>query len=228
MKEVLTIPFTRIRIGRFLFLLISMLLMLLLRPFLEDFVGMKLLMDVFFSLILISGVYAVSKKKHILWIGLMFAFPAFFVQWSTYFVTFPNSLFIGKLIGIFFYIFMITVMLDYLFEEKEITTDMIIGAICVYLLIGAMWASIFTVIEIIHPGSFKMPENSASEMSHFIYYSFVTLTTLGYGDITPVSSTARSFSILEAIFGQLYIAILVSRLVGVNISQTHDRLSKNK
>ncbi|RJP88142.1 MAG: two pore domain potassium channel family protein [Desulfobacteraceae bacterium] len=220
-KEV-HIPFTRIRIGRFLFLLISILLVILVRPFLEDFVGIKFLMDLFFSLILISGVYAVSRKKNTFLISLIFAFPAFFMQWSSYIVTFPGSLFIGKLFGILFYLFLIAVMIDYLFKEEEITADMIIGAICVYMLIGAMWSSIFTMLEIAHPGSFRIPDSAVSERSHFFYYSFVTLTTLGYGDITPVTSAARSFSIVEAIIGQLYIAILVSRLVGVHIAQTHN------
>lgn len=218
-KEV-HIPFIHIRIGRFLFLLISILLVIVLRPFLEDFVGIKFLMDLFFSFILLSGIYAVSKEKNFFWLGMALGLPAFFVQWSTHFVTFPTSLFIGKLFGLLFYIFLISGILKDLFTEKEITSDMIIGAICVYMLLGAMWASLFTVLEIIQPGSFLMPENATTELSHFFYYSFVTLTTLGYGDITPVTSAARSLSILEAIIGQLYIAILVSRLVGVHIAQS--------
>jgi len=222
MSKEVNIPFTSIRIGRFLFLLISMLLIILFRPFLEGNVGIKFLMDLFFSLILLSGVYAVSRKKRTFLIALVFAFPAFFVEWSTYFVTFQSSFIIGKMFGLLFYFFLIIVILDYLFRETVITADMLIGAICVYLLIGAMWASIFTVLENINPGSFRVPESAVSELSHFFYYSFVTLTTLGYGDITPITSAARSFSILEAIIGQLYIAILVSRLVGVHIAQSQN------
>lgn len=224
MREEIHIPFTQIRIGRFLFLLISILLVILLRPFLEDFVGIQFLMDLFYSLILLSGIYAVSGKKNIFLISLIFAFPAFSFHWVLYFVTFPSFLLIGKLFGIFFYIFLCIVILDYLFTEKEITTDMIIGAICVYLIIGVLWASIFTLLEIAHPGSFKIPGDAVSEVSHFLYYSFVTLTTLGYGDITPITAQARSFSIIEAIVGQLYVAILVARLVGVKISQSQDQV----
>lgn len=223
MAKELKIPFTQIRIGRFLFLLISILLMILFRPFLEGYVGIKILMDLFFFLILLSGIYAVSKKKHIFLIALVLAFPAFFVQWSLYFVTFQSSFLMARIFAVLFYIFLIIVILDFLFKETVITPDMLIGAICVYLLIGAMWALIFTLIESLHPGSFRIPESELTDLSQFFYYSFVTLTTLGYGDITPITSGARSVSIIEAVIGQLYIAILVSRLVGVHIAQSYNR-----
>lgn len=226
-RKEIHIPFIRIRIGRFLFLLISILLVILLRPFLEDFVGINFLMDLFFSLILISGVYAVSEKKKVFIIAMAFALPAFFAQWSIYFMSFQFSFLLGKLFGIFFYLFLIIGILHFLFKSRVITADMLIGAICVYMLIGSMWASLFTVIESLHPGSFSIPASAVSELSHFFYYSFVTLTTVGYGDITPITATARSFAILEAVIGQLYIAILVSRLVGVYISQSQDGRSNS-
>lgn len=223
MPKRLRIPFTQIHIGRFLFLLISMLLVFIIRPFLEGFIGIKFLMDLFYSIILFSGIYAVSKKKHTFYIALIIACPALIAQWSGYLVTFHSSFLVGKIFAALFYAFMGIVILDYLFKEKVITPDMIIGAICVYLLLGMMWAAIFSIIEILQPGSFQIPESTASELSHFFYYSFVTLTTLGYGDITPITAPARSLSLLEAIMGQLYIAVLIARLVGIHIAQSSNR-----
>jgi len=223
MPDELRIPFTQIRIGRFLFLLISMLLLFVLRPFLEGFIGIKFLMDLFFSVILFSGIYAVSGKKHILYIALIIASPALVIQWSGYLVTVHSSLLVGKIFAALFYVFMVIVILDYLFKEKVITPDMIMGAVCVYLLLGIMWATVFSIIEILQPGSFQIPESMASELSYFSYYSFVTLTTLGYGDITPITAPARSLSLLEAIMGQLYIAVLIARLVGIHVAQTLNR-----
>jgi hypothetical protein len=199
-----------------------MVLMILLRPLLEGYVGIKLLMDLFFSLVVLSGVFAVSQRSRILFMALAFAAPAFILQWLNHFMPFPYSFLTGKLFGIFFYSFLIVVILNYLFRETTITTDMLIGAICVYMLIGVMWASMFTILENLHPGSFRIPESPVGELSDFFYYSFVTLTTLGYGDITPITSIARSLSIIEALIGQLYIAILVSRLVGVHIAQVQN------
>lgn len=74
-------------------------------------------------------------------------------------------------------------------------------------------------VENYHPGSFKMPENLGNEISSFNYYSFVTLTTVGYGDIQALTRPARTLSILEAIIGQLYLVIMISRLVGLHSSQ---------
>ena len=115
---------------------------------------------------------------------------------------------------------MVVLVLKYLSEEEEITTNVIAGAICGYLLIGLMWANFFSVLEILQPGSFKTSENANTELSYFTYYSYVTLTTLGFGDITPITSQARSLSVLEAIAGPIYLAVLVARLVGMSISQS--------
>ena len=223
MPKEIRIPFTQIRIGRFLFLLISILLMFTLRPFLEGFVGINLLMGIFVSAVFLSGIYAVSQKKNVFYISLIIAAPALILPWSKYFVTDPSFLLAGKIFGAVFYTFMVFIMLNYLFSEKEITADIIIGAICAYFLIGLMWASFFTILEIFQPGSFKIPEHSGAGLSYFSYYSFVTITTLGYGDITPITAPARSLSILEAIMGQLYVTILIARLVAIHISQSMQR-----
>jgi voltage-gated potassium channel Kch len=83
---------------------------------------------------------------------------------------------------------------------------------------------LFTVIEGIRPQSFligDLQRASIRDMStHFTYYSFVTLTTLGYGDITPLTPTAKAFSFVEAVFGQIYIAVLIARLVGLHIAHS--------
>jgi len=137
-----------------------------------------------------------------------------------------SSLFLAsKIFGGLFFAFMIAVILNYLFKERQITTDVIAGAICAYFLIGLMWSSIFTILELAHPGSFKIQQSMHAESFSFTYYSYVTLTTLGYGDITPITPQARSFSLLEAITGQIYLATLVARLVSINILQSMEKKS---
>lgn len=115
-------------------------------------------------------------------------------------------------------------------RARHVTFDTISAALCVYMLIGLAWAFIYTALFVFDKGAFSFPHNEVlgtttfdeahHVLSALMYYSFVTLSTVGYGDITPVSSTARSFSALEAIFGQFYIAILVASLVGIRISQS--------
>ena len=220
MPEKLLLPFSQIRIGRFLALLIAMLLYFILRPFLEGFVRIQLLMSIFLSIILLSGIYAISQKKHILIIALFLGIPLLLIQWAKNILDISRFILIGDIFGILFFGFSSAIILAYLFREKEITGDVIIGSICAYFMIGFMWSSVFSSLEILCPGSFSLPEISGLGRSEFAYYSFVTLTTLGYGDITPLTAPARSFSLLEAVTGQLYIAVLVARLVGLHISQS--------
>ena len=220
MPENIYIPFSQIRVGRFLALLIAMLLYFILRPFLEGFVRIQILMSIFFSIILLSGIYAISQKKHILIIALVLAVPLLLIQWGKQILDISSFMLVSDIFGILFFGYSSVIILAYLFREKEITGDVIIGSICAYLMIGFMWSSIFSMLEIVCPGSFNLPEISGLEGSGFTYYSFVTLTTLGYGDITPLTAPARSFALLEAVTGQLYIAVLVARLVGIHISQS--------
>ncbi len=102
----------------------------------------------------------------------------------------------------------------------EINTNRLVGAICVYLLLGVIWALAYSLLEFAAPSSFTGigMGDAAGWDSSWIYFSFVTLTTLGYGDITPVSETARSLVYLQAIAGQFYIAVLVAGLVSAYIS----------
>ena len=102
-----------------------------------------------------------------------------------------------------------------------VDANSIIGAICIYLLLGVIWAFFYLFVSILIPGSFNVQISGSAyaQLHDFLYYSFVTLTTLGYGDITPVRETARALSTIEAILGQFYIAIPVAGLVAAFIAR---------
>lgn len=220
MSKEIKIPLTQIRIGRFYLLLISISLTLALRPFLEDFIGTGLLMDIFITAIFMSGLYAASEEKRIFYISLLIAFPAIAVNWSSYFMEVPSSFILGQVFAALFFTFLVVLILNYLCKEKKITANVIAGAICGYLLIGLMWASFYSVLEALQPGSFQVPEHLSTDSSYFTYYSYVTLTTLGFGDIIPMTNQARSLSVLESVAGPVYLAVLVARLIGMGISQS--------
>jgi hypothetical protein len=105
-----------------------------------------------------------------------------------------------------------------------VTADKIYGALCVYLLIGLTWGFMFLTLEGVQPGSFSLgqgqPNGIAKDPATLVYFSFVTLSTVGYGDITPLSPPARSLAFMEAIIGQIYLAVLVARLVGLHIASS--------
>lgn len=109
------------------------------------------------------------------------------------------------------------VLLSQIFRPGRVSHLRIQGAIAVYLLFGVLWAHAYHIASLVHVGAFRGPADELSNVSGWAYYSFVTLTTVGYGDITPVSQVARTLSIAEALTGQLYLAVLIARLVAMEI-----------
>jgi len=209
---------------RFLFLLISILCLLVIAPIFKDFVGIRILMDIFFTTTLIFGTYAASRKTYIAITSASLALPMLVSIWLSRFVDMPSLVFVGDCFVIAFLAFLVVVILSFIFSEREVTINVIYASIVVYLLIAIMWAFVYSVLESIHPGSFATGEGQIEEGRRlYIYYSFVTITTLGYGDITPTTDLASTFSFLEAVTGQLYIAILIARLVGIHIAQSMNK-----
>ena len=107
------------------------------------------------------------------------------------------------------------------FTSREISANRVVGAVTLYLLFGVLWAIVYAIIEHALPGSFTGVSEPLAQgwSSDWLYFSFVTMTTLGYGDITPATATARTLAYLQAVFGQFYIAILVAGLVGAYIAE---------
>ena len=122
-----------------------------------------------------------------------------------------------------FFAYLLIIILSHIFRQEEVTEDLITGAVCAYLLIGLVWTFIFYFLEQARQGSFSLVPNSPRDIGSFFYYSFATLSTVGYGDIVPLTSPARSLSVLEALTGQLYLAITIARLVTVHASRPRKR-----
>ena len=96
-----------------------------------------------------------------------------------------------------------------------LNAEKIAAAVCVYLLLGVVWQDLYILVDVLIPGSYNAESLSITD---FLYFSFITLSTLGYGDITPVNSPAQALAFTEALVGQLYLTILVARLVGLYIA----------
>jgi hypothetical protein len=104
--------------------------------------------------------------------------------------------------------------------SEDVTREVLFAAVIIYLLMALMWSFAYMVLEAIVPGSFNIPESGLEVRQFvFLYYSFVTITTLGYGDITPATHQAGALAILEAIAGQIYLVVLVAFLVGMFVSR---------
>jgi hypothetical protein len=217
------IPGTRIYISRFVFLLIAILLFLVARPFLDDRVNLSTLISLFFTIILISGVYAVCEKRRSFYGIIAFAILAFIFSWLGDLLQSKPFEYLGETFGFLFLLSTLVAILVYLFREKEVTADVIIGSVCGYFLLGLMWAFIYPLLEAAQGGSFLYSGAPPSTPADFTYFSFVTLTTLGYGDMLPVTNEAKSLAMVEAVIGQLYVAIIIARLVGIYIARSQRR-----
>lgn len=173
----------------------------------------RLVIDIFFSLLLISGIASMSGRKKVFVIVSGIAIIALIVRWIDSFFALPALDVLNYLATITCTVLFCIVILARVLMKGPITFRRIQGAIAVYLLLGLAWAHAYELIEYLGPGSFTGAFRDAGRFSSWMYFSFVTLATLGYGDIAPVHPAARSLAVAEAITGQLYLAILIARLV---------------
>lgn len=194
-------------------------LIIVLRPFVEGYARVGLLTDIFFGLILLAGIYSFGQQGKKFFVAVAIALPALLLEVATHFLPFEPIVIIKRVAITLFLAYILVLILSHIVREKEVTEDLITGAICAYLLIGMVWSFVFYFLELTKPGSFSFAITSQQDVGSFLYYSFITLTTVGYGDIVPLTGPARSLATLEAIMGQLYLAVTIARLVGVHASQ---------
>jgi hypothetical protein len=210
-------------------LLLAVLTALALLPFERafSFFGYRLIM----MLILGVGIYAVSHRRYYVLVGLLMGVPAVVLSLL---LTFGYSSSVStmtaqSLLQILFYVYTILILMNYLLRQTEVSMNTINGAICVYLLLGILWANAYTLVELYLPGSFsitrELGERSLESTAHIhtfsnlLYFSFTTISTVGFGDIVPLSEPARWLGAMEAIVGQTFLAVLIARLVGIHIGQ---------
>lgn len=129
----------------------------------------------------------------------------------------------------------VAMILRHLFERRAINIDDILGTLCGYLLAALAWANLYGLIEVLMPGAFAIDSADAPALlewyrreSLFVYFSLTTLTTIGFGDVTPVAPSARSAAMIEGVFGQFYIAVVVAQLVGSKLAEATTRSGSDK
>lgn len=211
---------------RFFFLLLFLLVYIFMGEILGARRGIQLI-DVLFSVVLILSAYSVSERKLFLYVALGLLLPTLVLTWFVSFLEIRGLILAALVFLILFFAFVAGTVLRHVMESRRVTPDTVSAALCAYLLLGLIWACLFTIVDQLVPGSFRGPAMSPgaeggvflhSGFPRAVYYSFTTLTTLGYGDITAVQQPAQSLSVLEAVLGQIYMAVLVARLVGLEIA----------
>jgi voltage-gated potassium channel Kch len=199
--------------------LVSLLVMVFVVPPLRPsgMVG-TLLVDAIFSLVLISGAAAAGRTRPQLTVLTLMTAAALVVRWASW--LFPASVheMWNGLSALAILVPLCVVILSLVLRSGPVTRRRIEGAIAAYVLLGVTWAQAYEMVALAHAGAFAGRVDDTGGFTGWLYYSFVTLTTVGYGDIVPVHPIARSLAVLEALTGQLYPAILLARLVSLEVT----------
>jgi len=212
---------------RFMYLLLFLLLMISLQPLQERFMWLDIILDIVITSVLFAAINAVSENKNQTVAGVLLALPMLAATWATSLVDRPWLDMAAAICGIAFFIVLALATFSFIIKQDDVTRDLISGAAVVYLLLAIIWMFIYSIIEMLQPGSFNVAQGDIIGQNYpLMYYSLVTITTLGYGDIFPVTTAARSFASLEALIGQIYLVFTVARLVGIHTSQTMNRTKK--
>ena len=207
---------------RFSFLLLVLLSLYIVVPFFDA----SFLTDLVVSFLFFVALTAVAQSRRLFWPSLALVIVTVVLTWSAFYSGNTHLAVFAKIMQIVFLLVISGAILDSVFKSKRITRETVAGSICVYLMMGTIWADIYGIMEIVEPGTFPEYISATGEKitdphlrsSQFHYFSFVTLSTLGYGDITPNTREARSLASMEAIIGQLFLAVLIARLVGQQVS----------
>jgi hypothetical protein len=183
----------------------------------------RLVAHIFFSLVIVAGVLTTFKQKWLGFLVIILAAASLALNWAEEIRPAGGSLAILSTALTLVYLgILLAVVIAQVFQDGPVTAHRIRGAIVIYLLLGVMWAFAYHVVALTIPQAFRLPEGLfAGEPDalrrELAYFSVITLTTTGYGDITAIHPVARTLVMLEVLVGQLYPAIVLAWLVSLAI-----------
>jgi hypothetical protein len=215
----------RLRLPRFSAarLLIALALLFFFLPFGDDVEGGYLIVSILLTVVLISGIFATGLRGRGLIIPVLLALLAVAGRWITHLRPdlFPPAVFLVP--GLLLIAFVVVNLLRFILRAPIVDSEVLCASVSAYLLLGLAWTMAYWFVAEMTPNAFSFNTAAVAKESmegfNAVYFSFVTLSTVGYGDITPISKVARMLAALEAMTGLLYVAVLIARLVSVYSSQ---------
>ena len=204
---------------RFAFLLAAMCLELMLSPLLEATPAGMLGARIITSIVLLAALVAVGSRSLAL---VLFAAAVLSHVLATV-TNHPGFLNAAPIFRFVFLCYVLVLLLEHVMRDRNVSYDTIAGAACGYMLLGLIWGDLFILTQQWRPGSFDVPSSfvvgaASDQRPALLYFSFSTLTTVGYGEVHPNNAGAGGLAVAEAVIGQLYLAVTISRLVGLHIS----------
>ena len=200
-------------------LLVALALLFLFFPFVEEVKGGDIIISILLSLVLLSAVLAVADRKGVFFIALVLAIPAIAGRWINHFRPdlVPPPVFLVA--GLALIAFVVANLLLFVLRAPSVNTEVLCASISAYLMLGLLWTVAYWLVDQLTPGGAFAFNTITGKQSmkgfNAFYFSFITLSTVGYGDITPVSRIARWLAATGAMTGLLYVTVLIARLVSL-------------
>jgi hypothetical protein len=206
--------------GQFSQLMVFLLLLFIFRP-VEEGIILHLIWQFCFAGVLFSAIFNCHHSHFVKVIATLTGIPALLCNWLTFFYPYKWLIISGHGLAMLFLVVCTCSILHIVIVRAKVTVETLRGAICVYLMIGFFFSLLYTNIELLNTEAFyyshtinvMFPHNVY--LNEMVYFSFVTLLSIGYGDVVPLAYYAQTFSVLEGVIGHFYLAILVARLVAV-------------
>jgi len=200
--------------------LLAMVFILFVLPLFIPAASLRVASVAVLELVLIGGVYSISGRRRTLVTAVLLSVPGVVLRWGgvasgTVGLHVAGNVLLAVAMG-----YIVSVYVRTLLTSHEVDAELISAAVSGYLLLGLVWTAIFEAMHEMNPACISGAKGAVGE---FAYFSFVTLTTLGYGDMAPVTFPARTAAMAEAIVGQLYIAITIARLVALETGKHTSR-----
>jgi len=191
-------------------------------PFTEKLESSELAEVVRLTLVLLTGLLALSRRHRLLILGVIIVLPAVVGKWLNHWQPdlVPDWTF--QMPGVLFVLFVLLQLLRFILRAPHVNSEVLCAGIAGYLLLGFLWALAYTLVAQLDPAAFVFASGPAGQsMKTFtaLYFSFVTLSTVGYGDIAAASNPARMLAMVEAVIGLFYSTILIARLVSLYSSE---------
>ena len=208
-----------------LLLLASLIVVLIIAPMFEQFLVNRVIMSLGLNAIFLVVIYAHRRRRNLLIPGILFALISLPLSWSTLFMDHTVLFVANCVLEATFFVVAAGLLLGRVMRRHLATVDSVFGAVCVYLLLGLAWAMLYWGIERVDQTAFDFDARRVIEqpldgiqvtvLSEFIYFSFVTMSTLGYGDVFPQSPLAQTLAWMQSVTGKFYLAVLVARFVSL-------------
>jgi len=218
-RQTLAAAYARASPSYHLIFLVALGLFIVAVPFVEALPGGELINSGLLTLVLISGVLVLRARRGTLVLAMVLVVPGLVARWINYFRPDLIPPAVHLVLGMLFLVLVAVQFMRFILRSPRVTAQVLEAGISTYLVFGLLWTMAYILVGRLWPDAFAFSsEPSAGRLmnaSNALYYSFVTLTTMGYGDILPVSRVARMLAITEATTGVLYMSVLIARLVGM-------------